>query len=236
MYDFSNEAITAEHADVTFKKMEDEFPSIRQELLTDQFVNWEHHREFLLIYMQMMRVRSPQFFVEQGEELVDATVATITGVDHQQNKITYDNVRKLTHDEIHDHTLAKMREEFHKGTAWMKDFHWQIRTTFDPRDPVITSEQPLFVRGTKPQTERAMTMDILSDEQTEIWFPLFWQAAIVGRSQPFERNLVSFETSGLRELQHIVAETAPETVISPQIVDHLVLDGRNRPTQKSRGA
>lgn len=234
MYDFSNDAIEAEHADVTFKKMEDQFPSILSAIRETNFADWMKHREFLLVYMQMIRVRSPQFFLEQGQELSEATAATITNVDHAENKITYDNVRRLTESEVHDLTLTKMREEFNKGAAWMADFHWQVRVTFDPTNPVMTSEAPMFVKGVKTHTERAMTMETLIDPGSEVWFPLCWQAALVGRVRPFEAEIAAFEKTQLDELRHIVAEIAPQYIVSPQIVDALSLDGRKPPKQESR--
>jgi hypothetical protein len=234
MYDFSNEAIEAEHADVTFKKMENEFPSVLASIKASDFREWKEHFDFLLVYMQMIRVRSPQFFVEQGQEFADSTVATITSVDHAENKITYDNLRRLSPAEVHDFTLAKMREEFKKGATWMADFHWQIKTTFDPKNPVTTSEAPLFVKGVKTNPERTMTMEILADADSEVWFPLCWQAALVGRAQTFDADRVSFEQAKLDELRHIIAEMAPQFVISPQIVDGIILDGRCPPMQESR--
>ncbi len=234
MYDFSNDAIEAEHADVTFKKMEDQFPSVLGSIKATDFAEWKEHFDFLLTYMQMIRVRSPQFFVEQGQELAAATVATITSVDHTENKLTYDNVRRLSEAEVHDFTLAKMREEFKKGATWMAEFHWQIRTTFDPQNPVTTSEAPLFVKGVKANPERAMTMEILTDTGSEVWFPLCWQAALVGRTQPFDSDRVSFGREDLKELRHIIAEMAPQYLISPQIVDDVILDGRHPPRRESR--
>lgn len=234
MYDFADDAIEAEHADVTFKRMEDEFPVLREALLARNFFRWQEHLGFLLPYMQMIRVRSPQFFVEQGQELAEATVARITSVDHSENKITYDNPRRLTDDEVHDFTLTKMREEFNKGSAWMANFYWQIRTTFDPNNPVTASEAPLFVKGTQTQTERAMTMDLLTDPESEVWFPLCWQAALVGRARSFESDLEPFEQASLNELRHIVAEMSPQYVISPQVVDSLVLNGHSAPRRESR--
>jgi hypothetical protein len=136
--------------------------------------------------------------------------------------------------EVHDFTLAKMREEFKKGATWMADFHWQIKTTFDPKNPVTTSEAPLFVKGVKTNPERAMTMEILADADSEVWFPLCWQAALVGRVQTFDADRVSFEQAKLDELRHIIAEMAPQFVISPQIVDGIILDGRCPPMQESR--
>jgi len=153
----------------------------------------------------------------------------ITSIDETRTKITYDNSQPLTEDEVHNFTLIKMREEFARGAAWMADFCWQMRSTFDPYNPVVTSEQPLFVKGEKTQTERAMTMDVLTHDASVIYFPLCWQACIVGSAKPFDRDLEPFEQSDLTELRHIVAEMAPEYVISPQIIEDLLIDGQPRP-------
>jgi len=90
-----------------------------------------------------------------------------------------------------------MRDEYKKGAAWMANFHWIIQTTFDPNNPVVTSEQPLFVKGVKTQDERAMTMDLLTDDGSEVWFPLCWQAALVGRVRPFESDSMPFTQTTL---------------------------------------
>jgi Protein of unknown function (DUF4238) len=234
MYDFSNDAIEAEHADVTFKSLEDGLPAIRETFIGQSFEGWLQHIDFLLPYMQMIRVRSPQFFVEQGQAVADSYIGTITSIDETRTKVTYDNSKPLTEDQVHNMTLVKMREEFAKGPSWMADMHWQIRATFDPHNPVVTSEQPLFVKGEKPQTEPTITMDLITDSQSEVYFPLCWQACIVGRSKPFDEEVVPFEQDNLLLLRHMIAEMAPEYVIAPQIVEDLILDGRPKPTVKQR--
>jgi hypothetical protein len=231
LYDFSNDAIEAEHADVTFKRMEDEFPALRDQLVSTNFVDWREHIDFLLLYMQMIRVRSPQYFVEQGRAFRKGFLARVTSVDHSTNSLTYD-ATPHSKVEVHDGTLRRMRDEFQVGTAWMAEFHWQLRTTFNPLNPVAASEAPLFVKGTKVNPHEAMTMELLNDEDSEIWFPLCWQAALVGRVRPFDTDLLPFDQPVLNELRHIVAEMAPQFVISPQIVKDLVLDGRSEPRRR----
>jgi hypothetical protein len=230
MYDFSNDAIEAEHADVTFKSMEDAFPSVRDGLQKGNFAGWCGHLDLLCRYMQMIRVRSPQFFVEQGQEVADSFLGRVAAVDETGRKITYETSPRLTEDEVHDFTLTKMREEFRKGASWMTDFNWQIRTTFDPYNPVVASEAPLFVKGEVPLEHRAMTMDVLTHKAAVIYFPVCWQACLVGRVEPFGSDLEPFELVELLQLRHMIAEMGPETVISPQIIAGLVLDGRSAPS------
>jgi hypothetical protein len=197
--------------------------SVRDDLLERKFVGWQDHLDFLLLYMQMIRVRSPQFFVEQGQVLAESQIARVTSVNEEARKLTHDGLRPLTEDQVHDFSLIKMREEFSKGSAWMADFHWQMRTTFDPCNPVVASEQQLFAKGVKAQSERAMTMDILTHDESEVWFPLCWQDTLVGRVRNFESDVEPFGQAALNELRHIIAEMSPQYVISPQIVNGPVL-------------
>jgi hypothetical protein len=236
MFDFSGDAIAAEHPDQTFGRMENDFPDIRDKLVQTKFITWREHKDFLLRYMQMIRVRSPAYFVQKGDDLSNSLVATITSVDHAANKTTIDSPRRLSAAEIKNMTLANMQYEFRQGVAWMADFHWQVKITSDTHDPVVTSETPLFVEGRKQQTERIVTWDLLEDNATQIWFPLCWSAVLVGRKRPFDTDLESFDQSSLTGLRHIICEMTPKYVISPQIVKDLVLTGKPAPGVSSRSA
>jgi len=95
MYDFSNDAIDAEHADVTFKSMEDGFPTIRDQLREVNFGSWRHDLPFLRSYMEMIRVRSPLYFEEQGQAVADSFLGRVVTVDEGGRKIVYDNSHPL---------------------------------------------------------------------------------------------------------------------------------------------
>lgn len=229
MYDFSNDAIDAEHADVTFKSMEDGFPAIRQQLRAFNFENWRDYLSFLLSYMEMIRVRSPLYFEQQGQAVDGSFLGRVVTVDEESRRIVYDNSNPLTEAEVHDHTLVKMREEFRKGSPWMPDFNWQIRTTVDPSNAVIASESPLFVKIDRPGFNGPLTHEVLRDHATEVYFPLCWEACLVGRLTPFEADRRPFEQPELAELRHMMAELAPEYVVAPQIINGLRLDGKPVP-------
>lgn len=194
-----------------------------------RFAGWKAHLDFLLRYMQMVRARSPKFFVDQGRALEGSQIARITNVDHAAGSITHDALRRLTKDEIHDFALSHMRREIQNGAAWMADLHWQVRTALDPYNPVITSEQPLFVKGERTLLGDVMTLEVLTDSRTTIYFPLCWEACLIGRVEPFDADVEPFVQQDLLEFRHMVAEMAPETVISPQRIEGLVLDGRPAP-------
>ncbi len=118
---------------MTFIRMENDFPGIRDELVRGLFVGWRKHLEFLLSYIQMIRVRSTEFVVQKGQDLADSRAAIISGVDHTEQKITHKPFRRLTGPEIKNATLANMQYEFRKGADWLTDFHWQIRMTWGSR-------------------------------------------------------------------------------------------------------
>jgi hypothetical protein len=198
------------------------------------FGNWQDELPFLLSYMEMIRVRSPLYFEEQGQAVANSFLGRVVSVDESGRKIVYDNSHPLTEDEVHDHTLIKMQEEFQKGSPWMEDFHWQIRTTFDSSNPVTTSESPLFVKIDRPGFNGPMTNEALRDPATEVYFPLCWEACLVGRSAPFEADVRSFEQTDLDQLRHMMAEMAPEFVVAPQVLHGLLLDGRSAPKIAAR--
>jgi hypothetical protein len=75
----------------------------------------------------------------------------------------------------------------------MADFHWQIRTTFDPHDPV--SEDPLFVKGVGPLASETMTMDVLGRQTSLVYFPLWRQK---GRPMCIVGALPSHRPAGVR--------------------------------------
>ena len=55
-------------ADGTFSELENEFPAVREKLLSlrrKSFRNWTKHLDFLLRYMDMIRARSPIYFAHR---------------------------------------------------------------------------------------------------------------------------------------------------------------------------
>jgi hypothetical protein len=68
----------------------------------------------------------------------------------------------------------------------------------------------MCVKSVKTHTERAMTMDILTHDESEVWFPLCCQTALVRRVRSFESDLEPFEQAALNELRHIIAEMSSQ--------------------------
>ena len=218
LYDFANDALDEEHADTTFKFMEDKFPAIRAGLVDNAFQNWTEHQEFFCRYMQMIRIRSPLYFQQKKQELSTQHIWTIAAVDG--NKITLDNTegRLITPAEVHDHTLSKMRAEFKLGVDWMKEFRWTLRIADDPASPFITAEQPLFL-----VTSENPILDAIRRHDTYIFFPLCWQACLVGNRVPWLRETQPIGQDKLRVFRHLVSVQAKKFLISPRPIDKALL-------------
>jgi hypothetical protein len=69
-YDYATNPVGFEPADVTFRELEQKFPSVRDQVEAD-FDSWSDHLEFLLRFAQMMRARSLLFFEQQRQVLRD---------------------------------------------------------------------------------------------------------------------------------------------------------------------
>ena len=216
-YDYANEHINAEHPDVTFKCLENEFPRVRTQILKEGFPSWVQHKDFLLSYMQMMRARSPLFFEHWSEQSRAIRVATITEVlSDTQVKVDSLNGRPFTSAETHDWTISKMREEIKKGADWMANFHWALRYTDSSSNPVITAEQPVAFIGSKPDISTALT-----DPDTLIYFPICWQAFLFGSIRRFDIETEKFYPATLQAIRRAYLENGRQFLISPQKLDDI---------------
>jgi hypothetical protein len=214
-YDYAIENTVAEHPDMTFKRLENDFPRVRAHILQDGFHSWIEHREFLLAYMQMIRARSPLFFDQWREQSKTIRVATITEVLSDTSfKVDSLEGRPMTEGEIQNWTISKMREEIKKGPDWLADFHWALRYTDSPGDPVITAEQPLVSIGSSSDAATA-----LKDPETLIYFPICWQAFLFGSIRRFDVETERFQADTLQRVRRAYIENGRKFLVSPQRLD-----------------
>jgi len=211
-YDFANDALDAEHADTTFREMENQFPILRALLVTKRFEGWRLHQDFLCRYMQMIRTRSPLYFQQKKIELSTQPIWTVANVDESGTKLTLENMegRLMTPTKIYDHTLSKMRDEFKQGVGWMNEFYWTMRITDDPRNPFVAGEQPLFIAS-----DENLHTDVMQHPATHIFFPLCWQACLVGNRIPWSNDMQSIASDKLRVIRRIIRQKAEKFVVSP---------------------
>ena len=173
------------HPDIAFAKLEREFPVVRDRLINTKFEGWAGELEFLLSYMQMMRARSPLLLAQKATENRAVRGWTVKAVGPGPNELTLESIEAAPMPEtwVRNRTIVQMREEVDKDPAWMREFHWCLRYTESPYDPVITAEQPL-VCATPPNNP----VDALHDPDTLIYFPLCWQAYLIGSVRRVQRR------------------------------------------------
>lgn len=217
-YDYASADVDAEHPDTTFAKFEREFPLVRDHMLKRRYKGWvQQHRAFLLGYMQMMRARSPLFVQQQTAQNRKLRGATITAVDG--NKITVDSLelRLMPEPVIRNRTISQIREEIVKGPDWMWDFNWCLRYTNSVVTPFVTGSQPLVLEGPAPTLVEAMT-----HPETTIWFPLCWQACLIGSVRRFDEGTDEAHPILLRHVREIFTRASGGYVVSPCRIDPLV--------------
>lgn len=117
----------------------------------------------------------------------------------------------MTAAEIQNWTISKMREEINKGSDWLGNFHWALRHTDSPFDPVITAEQPLICMGSSPDLATAV-----KDPETLIYFPICWQACLFGSLRRFDIETDRFHPDDLERVRRGYIENGRRFLLSPQ--------------------
>jgi hypothetical protein len=217
-YDYAANAIGAEPADKIFGEFERTFPVIRRKLISQQFAQWKSHREFLLRYIQMMRARSLLFFEHQHAEGKNLRALVIEEIapDRRSVKVRSMTPEPLSEEFIRNRAIAEMSAEIQKGAAWLNDFHWALRYADSPASPFIVSEIPLLSYG-----HHAQVADALQDPETLLFFPLCWQACLIGSRQVFDVETDKFGEEDMRRAQIMYRESAKLFVLSPRKLDNL---------------
>lgn len=215
-YDYAEFHPDLKNPDETFKQLENDYPSHRDEVLRKNYKDWvKQHKAFFLRYMQMMRARSPLFINHQTEQNRTLRGATVTSVG-PGNKITVDSLelRPLSEKFIRNRTITQMNEEIQKGPDWMWSFHWCLRYTRDVNDPFVTADHPLIVNGVHSDLAAGIQRG-----DTLIFFPLCWQACLVGSRDRFDVGTDQAHPHFLRQFRALFARSTNGYVISPHKLD-----------------
>jgi hypothetical protein len=222
MYDYHPGTNVLEHPDATFERFEREFPLVREHLLRRNFKGWvRQHRSFLLEYAQMMRARSPLFLQQQTAQNENTQVMTVTSVG-PGNQVTVDTLNPYPPSAhfIRNRTITAMREEIQKGVDWMENFNWCLRYTHNVADPFVTGTQPITVEGRYPNSDDAPVLEeALKDRNTIIWFPLCWQACLVGAIDRFDEGTAEAEPSLISHVRGMFRRPSIGYVISPSRIE-----------------
>jgi hypothetical protein len=215
-YDYTSAEMGIETADMAFAQFENRFPKIRKELVRKDFKNWRDHLDFLLRYAQMMRARSLLFFERQqrdGKNLRALRVAEV-GADRRTLRVESMIPEALPDSFIKNWTITNMRNEIAKGQAWLAEFNWALRYSNSVAAPFVVTEQPLFLEGA-----HADVADAFRDPDSLLFFPLCWQACLIGSRQFFHRETDEFCDQDMRRFGTAAMNRAELFVVSPTRLD-----------------
>ena len=204
-YDYTPGSVPDQTADEAFAELEGGFPAVRSRLVAGGFSAWVTQLDFLLKYAQMLRARSRLFREHALTQARQATILRVEEVPQQEPKPFVPGETLLR-----NMTITQMRMEIAKGSGLFAKLHWCLRLTSDFTDPVITAGRLFFVDSTAPMLDEA-----LRDAGTLIFFPLCWQACLVGSPAKFDIETGGFHQPDLKGLQMRYLQSDCRFVYSP---------------------
>lgn len=239
LYDYAGEGPELESlpsADETFLELENEFPAVRQKLLTLKkkgFRNWTKHLDFLLRYMDMLRVRSPLYF-DQREAAWKATPTWVIDEVIDSNKIKLKSMEGSPPPGafIQNRTISEMREEIQKSGAWLSDLNWALRYTESVTEPFVISEAP-FALEMQPGVPAE---GALQHPDTLLYFPVCWQVCLFGSLPRFNRGTDKLDSHDMEVARRKYRVFAKEFLISPTKLDDITNFCGTQPPEGSAAA
>lgn len=215
-YDYATPDAGAEPADSAFADLERNYPVVRDQLISANFEHWQTHREFLLRCAQMMRARSLLFFEQlhaEGKSLRAFVIEEISP-DRRSVRVRSTTPTPLSNESVRNRAVASMRSEIEKGAGWLNDFNWALRYCNSPAVPFVISELPVMAYGPCSDLIEAM-----QHPETLIFFPLCWQACLVGSRQFFENETGCFLEQDMLRVRKMYRESASLYILSPSKID-----------------
>jgi hypothetical protein len=214
-YDYSASE-TSETADEDFRDLESTYPRVRECLLESNFEKWQEFLEFLLCFIQMMRARSLLFFehTQRNGKDLRAFIVNEVSPDGISVKVRSMIPKPLPDYFVRNWTITRMREEIKKGASWLKKFHWCLRYCDSPETPFLISETPLLAVG-----RSVNAMDIFRDPEALVFFPICWQACLIGSIRRFDRETDRFGEEDMRRTARIYGDAAKLFVVGPSRID-----------------
>ncbi len=216
-YDYSHGSDPDTTADEAFREFEEKFPNVVRELVGKGFSSWQEHLDFLLGYAQMLRARTELFREQDLAQARQATMVRVKEVFQDpktgQTAIRYEPLTETGAELetlLRNMSITKMRGEIDKGAAFFSKMYWCLRVTGDRSDPVITGDNPVIVEGQAPTLGAA-----LDDPRTLVFFPVCWQACLVGSPGSFKVDTDSFHACDLRRLRSRYLRTDGRFAYSP---------------------
>lgn len=205
-YDYSKDVNPDQTADQAFQEYEDFFPNLRRDLVATNFVGWKKHLPFLIRYINQIRVRSRLFRQHVFQSFEQTPVMAVgefitrpeTGQLGMKLKPLPQTGKEL--ETVHNNlSISKMRADMLQVPPFFNQFDWCLRTTADINKPVIMADEPIRFEGSS--TDRPY-----EHFETRIWFPLCWQACLIGSPKPQLPQTKPWSHTRLDELRQILED------------------------------
>jgi hypothetical protein len=224
-YDYSEGLQPDQTADQAFRDLETKFAAVRRALVASRFSDWKKELNILLQFAQMLRARAPLFreqSMDQGRRLTFLRIDEILPPQPSKTEpgklvtpIRY-SPYVPTEAELRNKTITDMRTEISKGAAWMSQMQWCLRTTWNPSDPFVTCDCPVVMEGWTPTQAEA-----LQDRRTLVFFPVCWQACLIGSPAKFDNEIDMLGPDDMKKLRDLFLKSATRFVFSPVRIDFL---------------
>lgn len=206
-------------ADDSFGELERNFTLVLRELTRNDFENWRKHREFLLRFMQMIRVRSPLYF-EQKRVIAKESPALVV------EEVRTDGMVKVRPTEIPDRfiknrTLTEMMDEIQKGSDWLNRFDWALRYSDSLSLCFFASDSPFVVTGPLAGQGKQVSWEALQHRDTLFFFPLCWRACIVGSPRSFNVETDKATPEFVNHVTRTYRANSKSYLVSPLNLDEM---------------
>lgn len=234
LYDYAaGTGVNLESADNAFLRLENDFPSIRAQMVSTNFTQWQKHLDFFLSYMQMIRARSLLYLKEQEEAGKALQTFVIERVHDDRKTLT---LRSMTPEPpppafIKNRTITEMRETIKAGADWLHGFNWALRITDSVTRPFVTTEAAFIMSGPCANREEAM-----QHPESLLSFPLCWQACLIGSRQFFHSETDKFGPEDMKAFPLKYHDSAEIFLLSPTKLDDLCpVESQQTSTAPERG-
>lgn len=192
-YDYSEGTNPDTTADEAFAEFENNFPTLRRELVACNFVGWTKHRDLLVRYSQMLRARSDLFREEVLKEAHNAiflkvdkileTRPSATRPGETEFRVKYSDFEAQSKPHLFKNlSITKMRSEIAKGAGEFAGWRWCLRFTVDVTMPVVTGDSAVRLIGSGPFSRE----EAMKHPDTIFVFPICWQACLIGSPLKFD--------------------------------------------------
>jgi hypothetical protein len=212
-YDYSDPAAADASADDAFRPFEQKISEVREKIQRDGHETWERHREFLVAFFQMLRVRNllfrAQVIAEQRRVGMFLEVKEwIAATKYRSREHAWSDIENA--DELlKNKSITDMRGELSKGGGDWLSFSWTLGTT-DFTTPFVTSDVPVVMSGSPADPYAALTRS-----EFALVVPFAWDMCLIGTPRQMSARTRRLTKREVRLANEGPLSAAERLVVSP---------------------